>query len=98
MSDFRMYSRPLLGSEISTLATPATSSSLIDTSTLVVRYNFGTAAGVGTGLAWPIGVLQNASVLGQPTVWTPIGTTSPVYPYIPRAGTTNTASFYGIKL
>jgi len=98
MSDFRMYSRPLLGSEISTLATPATSSSLIDTSTLVVRYNFGTAAGVGTGLAWPIGVLQNASVLGQPTVWTPIGTTSPVYPYIPRAGTTNATSFYGIKL
>ena len=98
MSDFRMYSRPLLGSEISTLATPATSDSLIDTSTLVVRYNFGTAAGVGTGLAWPIGVLQNASVLGQPTVWTPIGTTSPVYPYIPRAGTTNATSFYGIKL
>jgi hypothetical protein len=98
MDDFRIYNRILTDTEIATIAAPATSDTLVDTAALKLRYNFGTAAGVGTQLSWPIGVLQGASVIGNPTIWTPINTTSPSYPFLPPSGVTNTSMFYKLKL
>jgi hypothetical protein len=99
MDDFRIYGRALSQTELATLATPATSDTLIDTSTLMARYNFGTAAGVGTGLAWPqIGVLQSSPTLDASAVWTPIDTTTPSYPFLPPYSVTNSVMFYRLKL
>ena len=99
MDDFRIYSRPLTPTEIATVAAPATSDNLIDTSTLMVRYNFGTAAGVGKGLSWKqIGVLQSSPALDSSAVWTSTNTTSTVYPFLPRSTVTNPAAFYRLKL
>ena len=97
MDDFRIYNRVLSGAEISTIYAAANSNSVLDSS-LTVRYNFGTAAGVGTGLSWPIGVLQSSPAVGPSAVWTPISTTSPFYPFLPPYGLTNSASFYRLKL
>jgi autotransporter-associated beta strand protein len=97
MDDFRIYNRVLTAAEITTISTVATSDQLVDTAALKVRYNFGTAAGVGTQLSWPIGVLQGAPVLGSPTSWTPVNTTSPSYPFLPPGGVTNASMFYELK-
>jgi hypothetical protein len=65
----------------------------------MARYNFGTAAGVGTGLAWPqIGVLQSSPTLDASAVWTPIDTTTPSYPFLPPYSVTNSVMFYRLKL
>jgi hypothetical protein len=95
MDDFRIYNRILTDTEIGAVLA---SDALVDTNALKVRYNFGTAAGVGTGLSWPIGVLQSSPAVGPSAVWTPINTTSPSYPLLPPYGLTNSASFYRLKL
>ena len=98
MDDFRIYNRVLSSTEIIAISTPATSDSVLD-STLMVRYNFGTAAGVGKGLFWQqIGVLQSSPVLGPSAVWTPLPTTAPAYSFLPRTSVTNSALFYRLKL
>ena len=98
MDDFRIYNRILTDTEIATIAAPATSDTLVDTAALKVRYNFGTAAGVGTQLTWQIGALQGATALGSPTSWTPIGTTTSSYPFLPPYAVTTPAMFYELKL
>ena len=95
MDDFRIYNRVLTGDEITAIATPATSDTLLD-ATLMVRYNFDTAAGVGTKLTWPIGVLQ-ISPTGEPTVWTPVNTTTTAYPLLPPYAVTPNALFYSLE-
>lgn len=96
MDDFRIYSRVLTPAEITTIATPASSDTLVDTATLQVRFNFGTAAGVGTSLSWPVGALQSSPTLG-PEVWTRLDATSP-YPFMAPAPATpaNAPLFYSI--
>ncbi len=82
MDDFRIYSRVLTDTEIATIATPATSDTLVDTAALKVRYNFDTSGG-GMSLAWPAGTLQSSPTLGPTAVWTPVpGAFSP-YPFLP---------------
>ncbi len=98
MDDVRIYNRILTDPEIATISTAATSDTLIDTAALQARYNFGTAAGVGTGLTWPVGVLQSSPVLDSSAVWTPLNTTEPMYPFLPRGSVTNSALFYRLKL
>jgi hypothetical protein len=98
LDDFRIYNRILTATEIATIAAPATSDTLVDTAALKLRYNFGTAAGVGTQLSWPIGTLQGAPALGSPTTWTPIGSTAASYPFLPPSGVTNSAMFYKVKV
>ena len=97
LDDFRIYNRELTGGEISTVATPATSDTLIDTSALTVRYNFDTA-GVGKGMSWSVGVLQGSPVIGPAAGWTTNTTTSANYPLLPRSSVTNSALFYRLKL
>jgi len=97
MDDFRIYNRILTDTEVATIAAPATSDELVDTAALEVRYNFGTAAGVGTQFTWPIGVLRSSPTVA-PAVWTPINTTTPSYPWWPPYGVTNPALFYRIQL
>jgi hypothetical protein len=97
MDDFRIYNRVLTSTEITAISTPATSDSVLD-STLKVRFNFGTAAGVGKGLSWQqIGVLQSSPLIGPSAVWTPLPTTAPAYPFLPRTSVTNSALFYRLK-
>jgi len=98
MDDFRIYNRILTDTEIATIAAPATSDDLVDTAALKVRYNFGTATGVGSQLSWQIGVLQGAPALGSPTIWTPINRTTPSYPFLPPYPVPNAAAFYELKL
>jgi autotransporter-associated beta strand protein len=95
MDDFRIYNRVLTSTEIGTIVS---SDALVDTGALKVRYNFGTAAGVGTGLSWPLGVLQSTPALGSPAGWTTNSTTSAAYPMLPRTSVTNSAQFYRLKL
>jgi hypothetical protein len=99
MDDFRIYSRVLTDTEIATIATPATSDTLVDTAALKVRYNFDTTGG-GMSLAWPAGSLQSSPTLGPTAVWTPVpGAVSP-YPFLPPlpVSPTGTSVFYRIGL
>jgi len=93
MADFRIYSRILAAAEIGTIYS---GNALVDTTTLKVRYNFNTAAGVGTSLTCPVGSLQNAPALA-PASWTPVSNVDTLMPYLTPAGlpvTTNTTLFY----
>jgi hypothetical protein len=99
MDDFRIYNRILTPSEISTIATPATSDQLVDTNALVLRYNFDTA-GVGTSLSCPVGALQSTPALSS-HAWTPVSNAGTSYPFLLPSGspspvTTNSALFYRI--
>jgi hypothetical protein len=93
LDDFRIYSRVLTQSEITTIATPATSDNLIDTANLKVRFNFDTA-GTGHSLTWPFGTLLSSPVLGPGAVWTPVPGASSPYPIQPLAP----ALFYRLRL
>ncbi len=99
MDDFRIYSRMLTDTEITTIATPATSDTLVDTNALKVRYNFDTAGG-GQSIAWPAGSLLTSPTLGPTAVWTPVpGAVSP-YPFLPPPPLTpaGTTMFYRVGL
>ena len=81
MDDFRIYGRVLTAQEI---ASVKDSDALVDTTALKVRYNFGTAAGVGQTVSWPFGTLMSSPVLGPSAVWTPVtGATVPKYSFAP---------------
>jgi hypothetical protein len=100
LDDVRSYNRVLTGAEIAVLGAPATSDTLVDTTALTGRYNFGTAAGVGSSLSWPLGVLQTSPTLEPSATWTPVsGAVSP-YPFLllPEYTPTNPASFYRLKM
>jgi Concanavalin A-like lectin/glucanases superfamily/Immunoglobulin domain len=93
MNDFRIYSRVLNATEIGTVYS---SDALVDTSTLKVRYNFGTAAGVGSSLSWPVGVLQSSAALA-PASWTSVSNVNNSLPFLQPSGlpvTTNSTLFY----
>jgi hypothetical protein len=80
IDDFRIYSRILTEAEI---ASVKASDALVDTSALKVRYNFGTAAGVGQTVSWTFGTLLSSPTLGPSAVWTPVpGAVSP-YAFMP---------------
>ena len=65
MDDFRMYNRVLSATEISQVyATGA----LVDTSALVVQYEFNSAI-YGQSLVWPYGTLLSSPVLGSGATW-----------------------------
>ena len=99
MDDFRIYSRLLTDTEIATIASPATSDTLVDTNALKVRYNFDTAGG-GQSLAWPAGSLLSSPTLGPTAVWTPVpGAVSP-YPFLPPSplSPAGTTMFYRVGL
>ena len=95
MDDFRIYNRILTDSELLTIATPATSDSLVDTAALKVRYNFDTAAGVGSKLVWSLGALQSSPTVA-PATWTPIGATTSSYPFLPPYTVTPDALVYSL--
>ena len=96
MDDFRVYSRVLLDSEIATIATPSSSDTIVDATTLQVRYNFDTA-GVGQSLSWPVGWLLSSPTLGASAVWTTVNGSSP-YPFLPPAPAqvSGTSKFYRV--
>jgi hypothetical protein len=80
MDDFRIYSRILTQAEI---ATVQSSDALVDTAALKLRYNFGTAAGVGQSVSWSFGTLMSSPTLGQTANWQPVpGAISP-YSFMP---------------
>jgi hypothetical protein len=98
MDDFRIYNRVLSGSEIATLAAPGTSDTLVDTAALMVRYNFGTAAGVGQSLTWPVGSLESTPALESGS-WTRVPSDNTSYQWLLPSGqpwTTNSALFYRV--
>jgi len=79
MDDFRIYNRVLTDSEIASIKA---SDALVDTAALKVRYNFGTAAGVGYSVTWPLGTLLSSPTLGPSAVWTPVsGATATKYAF-----------------
>jgi len=80
MDDFRIYNRILTQPEIASIQA---SDALVDTSALMVRYNFGTA-GEGKSLTWPIGALESSPTL-NPASWTPVPNAVPPYPFLPPA-------------
>jgi Concanavalin A-like lectin/glucanases superfamily/Immunoglobulin I-set domain len=69
MDDFRMYNTILSPSEISAIATPATSDDLEEPTALEVRFNFDSGTN-GTSIVWPFGTLQSSPTLGPGAVWT----------------------------
>jgi hypothetical protein len=80
MDDFRIYNRILTSSEITSVKT---SDAIVDASALKVRYNFGTAAGVGQTVTWTFGTLMSSPALGPTAVWTAVpGAISP-YAFLP---------------
>lgn len=95
IDDFRIYNRILTADEITTVATPATSSDLIDTNALQLRFSFDNdSASFGTSLVWPYGNLVSSPVLGAGAVWTPLpGATSP-FPFVTSPAVS--AAFYRI--
>jgi hypothetical protein len=93
LDDFRIYSRILTTTEITTIATPATSDTLVDTTNLKVRFNFDNA-GAGHTLSWPFGTLLSSPVLGPGAVWTPVPGASSPYPILPSGP----ALFYRVRL
>ena len=97
MDDVRIYSRILTDAEVATIGTPASSDTLIDTSTLVGRYNF-TTAGVGKSLNWPVGKLLSSPTVA-PGNWQSVSNVNNIAPFISPAGvtaTTNTTLFYRV--
>lgn len=80
MDDFRIYNRILTQPEIASIQT---SDALVDTSALMLRYNFGTA-GEGQSLTWPVGTLESSPSL-SPASWTPVPNAVPPYPFLPPA-------------
>jgi len=97
MDDIRIYSRILTADEVATIGTPATSDTLIDTNTLVGRYNF-TTAGVGKSLNWPVGKLLSSPTLA-PGNWQAVPSANTVAPFISPTGvtvTTNSSLFYRV--
>ena len=97
MDDIRIYSRILTADEVATIGTPATSDTLIDTNTLVGRYNF-TTAGVGKSLNWPVGKLLSSPTLA-PGNWQAVPGVNNVAPFTSPTGvtaTTNTTLFYRV--
>jgi hypothetical protein len=93
LDDFRIYNRVLTGAEITTIATPATSDTLVDTTALKLRFDFDTA-GAGHTLTWPFGTLLSSPVLGPGAVWTAVPGASSPYPILPSGP----ALFYRLKL
>jgi hypothetical protein len=79
LDDFRLYSRVLNESEINQVYT---SDALVDSSTLVFRYNFD-AAGGGQSLQWPSGPLESSPTLGPSAVWTPVPNAASPFPFLP---------------
>ena len=71
MDDFRIYSRILTPTEISTIGTEATSETLIDTNALKVQFDFNSDSALyGKSIVWPYGTLQSSPALGAAAVWT----------------------------
>ena len=94
MDDFRIYNRILTSTEVSSVFS---SSALVDTSALVLQYNF-TTPGVGKSLSWSVGGLQSSTSL-YPTAWTTVSNINTTLPYLSPAGlpvTTNTTLFYRV--
>ena len=97
MDDIRVYNRILTDAEVATIGTPATSDTLIDTSTLVGRYNF-TTPGVGTSLTWPVGKLLSSPTLA-PANWQSVRNVNNTLPFTAPGGvtvTTNSSLFYRV--
>ena len=97
LDDIRIYSRILTAGEVATIGTPATSDTLIDSSTLVGRYNF-TTAGVGTSLTWPVGKLLSSPTLA-PANWQSVSNVNNLAPFTSPTGvtvTTNSSLFYRV--
>jgi len=79
LDDFRIYNRVLNSTEIGQIYA---SDALVDTSALVLRFNFDDT-GIGNSILWPFGTLESSPALGPSANWTPIpGATSP-YPFLP---------------
>ena len=73
MDDFRIYNKILTPSEITDMATPATSDDLEETNALVLRFNFDSYSTLsGQSIVWPYGTLLSSPVLGPNAVWTPV--------------------------
>jgi hypothetical protein len=79
MDDFRLYSRVLTDTEINQVYS---SNALVDSNTLVLRYNFDTTGG-GQSLQWPSGPLESSPTLGPSAVWTPVPNAASPYPFLP---------------
>lgn len=79
MDDFRMYKRVLTETEITQVFTTG---ALVDTTALVLRYDF-TTSGVGSSLTWQSGPLLSSPTLGPSAVWTPVPNAAPPYPFLP---------------
>ncbi|HWX22817.1 MAG TPA: LamG-like jellyroll fold domain-containing protein [Candidatus Binatia bacterium] len=84
LDDFRIYNQVLAGAAITTIGTPATSDTLVNTAALELRFNFDTP-GAGHTLTWPFGSLQSSPVLGPGAVWTAVPGASSPYPILPTA-------------
>ncbi len=81
MDDVRVYNRVLTETEIGQVYA---SDALVDASALVLRYDFGTAAGAGQTVNWPIGTLMSSPALGPSAVWAPVsGATPPKHSFVP---------------
>ena len=96
MDDFRIYNRVLTADEIAqVIATDA----LVDTSALMLRYNFD-SNGVGYSLSWPAGMLLSSPAIGPSATWTPVPNATMPYPFLPPAPSkpTDPAVFYRIQL
>ncbi|MGH7970390.1 MAG: LamG domain-containing protein [Limisphaerales bacterium] len=79
LDDFRIYSRVLSDSEISQVYA---SDAVVDSSALVLRYNFDTTGG-GQSLQWPSGPLESSPTIGPSAVWTPVQNAASPYPFLP---------------
>lgn len=82
MDDIRIYTRILNGAEV---AQVYASDALVDTSSLVLRYNFDSAI-YGESVVWPFGTLQTSPTLGPSAAWTTVTNAISPYPFLP-AGT-----------
>jgi len=96
LDDLRIYNRVLTQPEIASIVA---GDALVDAGALKVRFNFGTAAGVGTSLTWPLGTLESTPSLTTPS-WTPVSGALSPYPWLqpPPAQPTNPSAFYRIRL
>jgi hypothetical protein len=79
MDDIRIYKRILTDTEV---AQVYASDALVDTSALVLRYNFDSAI-YGESVVWPYGTLQTSPTLGPSAAWTTLTNAISPYAFLP---------------